>query len=138
MCYRDCIEPLAERACKEAWNALMAYCRDSTDPKVKQGCAAWCKDPASFLLSKVLRTKVNPIDAGYKCASKSFSRPTRCATSDLVPKTRKLSSGIMPLTGRSPERWLQSTDSKHARQDSAACLELNGFCHPMAMCASNI
>ena len=45
----------------------MEYCKAATDPKTKKGCQAWRDDPSSFLLSRVLRATVNPIDAGYKC-----------------------------------------------------------------------
>ena len=61
--------PLAVGACKKAWATLLEYCKLHHDKKSKAGCAAFQADPASFLVPKVLRAKINPIDAVYKCAS---------------------------------------------------------------------
>ena len=71
--------PLAVGACKKAWQELMQYCKAATDPKTKKGCEAWREDPASFLLSRVLRATVNPIDAGYKCAPRAAPLRDRIA-----------------------------------------------------------
>jgi hypothetical protein len=64
---RGCIEPLAVGACRKAWAEALAYCR-AHHSVAERTCAEWRADPASFLVPRVLRAKVNPIDAVYTCA----------------------------------------------------------------------
>ena len=47
----------------------MSYCAHHHDAKSAAGCAKYKKDPALFLDDRVLRAKVNPIDAVYTCAA---------------------------------------------------------------------
>lgn len=61
----DCIVPLAVKACKEAWDTLMSYCSSATDDKSEAACKHYREDPADFLISRVLRANINPIDGGY-------------------------------------------------------------------------
>ena len=58
--------PLAVKACKEAWDTLMRYCSSATDQQSEATCKRYKDDPAEFLVERVLRASVNPIDAGYR------------------------------------------------------------------------
>lgn len=66
MC-RDCIVPLAVKVCKEAWSKLMSYCSEATDDQSEAACKHYREDPSDFLIQRVLRASVNPIDGGYRC-----------------------------------------------------------------------
>lgn len=60
--------PLAVNACKLAWQKFIDYCAKHTDDKSKTECDRYKADPKDFLVTRVLRAGVNPIDAGYRCA----------------------------------------------------------------------
>eukprot|EP01025_Chloroclados_australasicus_P026103 TRINITY_DN25942_c0_g1_i1.p1 TRINITY_DN25942_c0_g1~~TRINITY_DN25942_c0_g1_i1.p1 ORF type:complete len:202 (+),score=13.93 TRINITY_DN25942_c0_g1_i1:95-700(+) len=62
----DCIVPLATSACKTAWSQLMKICDNTKREDILEYCDKCKDDPSIFLLDKVLRAKVNPIDAGYQ------------------------------------------------------------------------
>jgi copper oxidase (laccase) domain-containing protein len=62
------VVPLAVTACKMAWQKLQNYCKSHTDEKSKEACEKFIADPKAFLVTRVLRAGVNPIDAGYRCA----------------------------------------------------------------------
>lgn len=63
---RECIIPLAVTACKEAWDKLMRYCEHNHDPKSDETCEHYKADPEDFIVKRVLRAGMNPIDAGYR------------------------------------------------------------------------
>ena len=54
-------------ACKLAWDKLQSWCKAHTDDKDKEACEKYRADPKDFLVRRVLRATVNPIDAGYRC-----------------------------------------------------------------------
>lgn len=60
--------PLAVNACKIAWNKFIAYCDKHKDEKSQEGCDRYKADPKHFLVERVLRATINPIDAGYEYA----------------------------------------------------------------------
>lgn len=46
----------------------MTYCSSATDDKSEATCKHYRADPADFIVSRVLRANINPIDGGYRCA----------------------------------------------------------------------
>jgi hypothetical protein len=60
--------PLAVTACEKAWEKLMYYCDHNHDPKSEETCKHYVDDPKDFIVNRVLRAGMNPIDAGYRCA----------------------------------------------------------------------
>eukprot|EP00892_Ulva_mutabilis_P005433 jgi/Ulvmu1/3261/UM151_0009.1 len=60
-----CVVPVVVKVCKEAWAKLMTYCKVATDAKSEAACKHYREDPADFVVSRVLRASVNPIDGGY-------------------------------------------------------------------------
>lgn len=63
----SCVVPPTSQACKLAWSKLMGICKGA-DPSSDLGkfCEASKADPQKFIIEKVLRAEVNPLDVAYK------------------------------------------------------------------------
>ena len=75
---------MAVKACKVAWKKLEGWCKAHRDDKAKEACQQYETDPKEFLLERVLRATVNPIDAAYRYAA---CAPWMCNCAELLGHT---------------------------------------------------
>lgn len=119
--------PLAVKACKEAWDTLMSYCADATDAKSEAACKHYREDPADFLVSRVLRANINPIDGGYRCVPhRPPGHPGTASVGAPSGLGVLLQRGPSARRGHRGQRHAGADAVRHALQSAAECAGAGG------------